>query len=148
MSMIEDIKKDMMIARKSNDPVAKPLLITLYSEASMKGKNERNGDPTDQEVISVIKKFKSNAEETLQIAQKHNNQDKAEIAEKEIQILDQYLPKQMTEDELKNVISDIIAKNNLSSPREIGVVMKNLNENHNGTFDGKQASTLAKELLA
>ena len=62
-NMIGKIRDDMITARKGDDPVAKSLLVTLYSEASRVGKDKRNGDPTDEEVVAVVKKFAANAEE-------------------------------------------------------------------------------------
>ena len=54
--LIEKLRQDMIAARKGSDTVTKSLLVTLYSEAQMVGKNRRNGDTTDDECIAVIKK--------------------------------------------------------------------------------------------
>ena len=62
--MMQKLFTDMIAARKGDNAVAKSLLVTLYSEAARVGKDRRNGDTTDEEVIAVVKKFAANAEET------------------------------------------------------------------------------------
>ena len=73
MSIFEQIKRDSIQARKVNDPVAKGLLVTLYSEISNINKTAaRVGtEITDDDAISVIKKFVKNTEENI-IRQKEN----------------------------------------------------------------------------
>ena len=55
--LIEKLRQDMIAARKGSDTVTKSLMVTLYSEAAMVGKNKRNGDTTDDEAVAVIKKL-------------------------------------------------------------------------------------------
>ena len=63
--LIQQLFVDMIAARKGSDPTAKSLLVTLYSEAARVGKDRRNGDTTDEEVLATVKKFAANVEETI-----------------------------------------------------------------------------------
>ena len=64
MSLIQDIKSASLVARKARETKKAESLITLYSEASMIGKNDGNRESTDAETIAVIKKFIKNIDET------------------------------------------------------------------------------------
>lgn len=132
----------MIAARKGSNHVLKNLLVTLYSEAQMVGKNKRNGDPTDEEVISVVKKFITNAEETskILILNSKSNHDQLE----EINALNNYLPSQLSEDQLRTIISSYVSS--IQNPN-IGLVMKYLKDHYSGQYDGKVASMLVKNMV-
>ena len=144
--LIERIHKDMMSARQSNtDPVLKNLLIAFYSEALRIGKDKRNGQSTDDEVISVGKKFITNASETAKILKDRGQDDS--VQQKEISIIANYLPKQSSEDELKLIIASIINESNLSGTKAMGQIMSSLKSKYGNAFDGKLASGIAKSIL-
>ena len=143
--LLETINQDRNEARKRNYPATATLLTTLYSEAQMVGKNDGNRETTDAEVVAVIKKFVKNIDETLKNLPETD--PRYEAAEKEREVLSFYLPKQMTEEELRTAIGEIITSKNLSTPKDMGIVMKELKADFDGQFDGKVASQLARELL-
>ena len=128
--LINKIKSDALIARKARQTDTATLLTTLYSEASMVGKNAGNRESTDQEVLQVIEKFIKNANE--------------------IKVLSKYLPKKMSYEELGHVIRGIIKGLTLTkdkSPKLMGEVMGMLKILHGGTYDGKVASEIVKKGL-
>jgi len=135
MSTLTEIKTDLDHARKQKNQTLLTLLVTLYSEAVMVGKTKRNGDPTEEEVISVVKKFKLGVEEIAKI--KGINEE----LQNEIDLYNHYLPVMLTKDELTKIISDIRPRDNL------GQIMKYLKDNYAGIYDGKDASEIAKTLL-
>lgn len=144
--LMEKIRTDMITARKGTDTVARNLLITLYSEAQAVGKNKRNGDTTDEEVVSVVKKFKANLEETVQLLI-NRNQD-ATAQQHEIQILSAYMPVQMTESDLEAAVRVIVSDLGVTGAKVMGQVMAELKARHAGTYDGKLASQVVKTVLA
>jgi uncharacterized protein YqeY len=146
MNLIKQIQTDQLTARKCRDTIRANLLTTLLGEASMIGKNDGNRESTDLEVTQVIKKFSKNAQETLTIAES-NSDPRAEYIKAELLILDDYLPKQMTEQELRSIIQNAIDLLPEKSPKQMGVVMKDLTSSYGGTYDGQLASKLVKELL-
>lgn len=147
MSLMVAIKTHQLSARKSTDlePATKKMkvavLTTLIGEAEAIGKSDGNRPTTDSEVMALIKKFIKNLNETLS----HRPDDVQALYEKEL--LQEYLPKQLTQDELFNVIEDIIMRESLVGPRSMGAVMKCLKEEFDGQFDAKLASQLSKDLL-
>jgi uncharacterized protein YqeY len=130
MSLLQQIKNDQVIARKNKEGHRATLLTTLYSEAAMIGKNQ-NRESTDSEVMSVIKKFISNNEMTLQYSPNEN-------IRKENEILSKYLPEQMNEDDIITIIKS-------NSFANVGEVMKFFKENFDGKYDGKTVSGIAKD---
>lgn len=143
--LMEKIRTDMITARKGSDTVARSLLITLYSEAQAVGKNKRNGDTTDEEVVAVVKKFKANLVETVQLLTARTQDATAQ--QHELVILENYLPRQMTESELRTVVEQIVTDLGVSGAKSMGQVMAALKEGHAGTYDGKLASQVVKTVL-
>jgi len=144
--LINQIKSDALIARKARQTDTATLLTTLYSEASMIGKNAGNRESTDQEVLQVIEKFIKNANEIQTILLK-NNKDTSNVIS-EIIVLSKYLPQKMSREELENVIRDIIeALKDINSEVQIGKVMSVLKNSYGGIYDGKLASEIVKKEL-
>lgn len=137
MTLMQKIKQDQVEARKERDTIRANLLTTLIGEAEMVGKNAGNRESTDSEVVAVIKKFVKNAQETLAALRAHL-QDHVDVTV-EISILEGYLPKQLSEYELK-----AIAVGRTGMPD----FMKYLKDNYAGQYDGKLASTVAREVYA
>lgn len=140
--LIEKLQADQLAARKARDTVSAALLTALVGEAAMVGKNAGNRTSTDEEVTATIRKFLKNAEETrgrLATAGK----DTA-VIQQEIQILEGYLPRQMTDDQLGAAIQAII---DAAPGANMGVVMKALKEQHAGLYDGRRANELIKQRL-
>jgi len=146
--LLEQIKSDSLIARKARQTDTAALLITLYSEASMVGKNAGNRESIDAEVLQVIEKFVKNANEVKDILLK-NNKD-ANHVENEILVLSKYLPKKMGYEELGHIIRGIIKGLTVTedkSPKLMGEVMGMLKLLHGGEYDGKMASEIVKKGL-
>ena len=141
MSLLETIKKDQFEARKSKDAIKASLLTTLYSEASMIGKNAGNRETTDDETIKVIQKFLKGVNETIAILEKANNVASLGSSVREKEILEAYLPKMATEAEVRATVSELKAM----GATNIGEIMKLLKLRFGSALDGKMASQLAKE---
>lgn len=140
MSLLEDIKNASLEARKARDSERAVFLITLYSEAKMVGKNNGNRESTDIEVVATIKKFIKNAEEVLKI--KPNYQS----AKNEIKWLSLFMPKMVTEDELKESILRIKEDLNISNiqNKDIGKIIQKLKDIYNEKMDASLASKILK----
>lgn len=147
MSLVEKIKKDSLEARKAKDGLRATLLTTLYSEVVNVGKNNGNRDTTDAEAVAVVKKFMKGADETLS-ALKATTDPRHETVLAEKLVLETYLPKQLSEGELKIVVAGLVGALAEKGPKQMGVLMKQLKEQFEGQYDGQLASKLIKEALA
>ena len=134
MSLMEQIKTRQIAARKAGDPQAS-LLTTLLGESAMVGKNAGR-ETTDAEVVAVVKKFIKNVDETITALTSRNQLATEFMVEREI--LEQFLPQQLTESTLFAV-----AKTQPDMP----TFMKHLKENFAGQYDGKLASMIAKKVF-
>lgn len=142
MSLLQTIKADQLKARKEKDTLRTSLLTTLLGEAQAVGKTDGNRETTDSETIAVIKKFLKNINETLG----HRANDPTLLEERTV--LMSYLPKQMDADQLTVLIQQIVETHDLEGPKAMGAVMKELKLHHDGQFDGKVASQVARDILS
>ena len=137
MSLIEQIRQDQLTSRKNRNVPKTALLTTLLGEVGMVAKNAGRADATDDEVIAMIKKFVKNAQESIQVtlvqASAQMNVEKLSELRYELVILNGYLPKQLSREELAALR---VEKN----PANKGDWMKFLKENYAGLYDGKLAS--------
>jgi len=150
MNILMKIKEDLLEARKSDQQMKKNLISTLYSEIAMLGKNKGNRsveEITDEETLAVIKKFIKGAEESYQISLANNRQDKAELAKHELDILKAYLPAQLSEEFLEQFVRDFLEKSSQKGRQAIGMIMKELNRNYQGQFDGRKANEIISRLI-
>ena len=111
-------------------------------------KYDENNPFTDNDVIAVIQKLSKQRQESIDI---YNQAGKTELAEKEMKekaILDEYLPKMLSEDELNSVVDSIIAETGASTMKDMGNLMKTLSSKYPNQYDGKLASTIIRGKLS
>lgn len=142
MSLISKIQADLLQLRKqSTNKPAISLLTTLYSEAANIGINDGKRETKDDEVIALIKKFIKGIDECLQYA---TNKDTYHDYLNEKNLLEKYLPKQMSEEDLKVAITIFATAHDQATKADI---MKYLKSAFAGQYDGKMASTTVDEYL-
>lgn len=145
MSLLAQLKKDALLARKAGDGVRGTLLSTLISEAEMVGKNAGNRESSDDEVQATIRKFLKNNQEALAVIK---DADRRAALEQESVVLSAYLPPMASEDEVKAVIAETVAGLADRSPKSMGVVMAALKAKFGTGFDARQANAWVREALA
>jgi uncharacterized protein YqeY len=148
MTLILNIRKDQIEARKARNALAATLLTTLIGEAVMIAKNDQRENPTDMEVQNVIKKFLKGISETIAVLAKGDpaeTEERLKVVNAEKDILEGYLPKQLTEDELKAIVREAIVN---GAKEDMGALMGVLKKNHAGRYDGKLASAVIRDALA
>ena len=136
MTLYQRLKDDALAARKARLGWRATALTTQIGELETAAKVSGH-TPTDAEVVAAIKKTIKNLDEVLRVAP-----NDATRLEKDL--FEFYLPKQLDEKALRDVISVII----LTGAKTMGDVMKALKTGYEGQYDGKLASTLIKELLS
>jgi uncharacterized protein YqeY len=143
--LIDQIKTAQVEARKSRNTLAATLLTTLLGEANMVAKNAQRDTPTDEEVTVVVKKFLKGNLETQSFLANGSNPEALETVKAEQVILEVYLPKQLSEEELVQIVSAAILAGTASN---VGALMGFLKANHAGKYDGKIASAAVKAVLS
>ncbi|GIX40671.1 MAG: hypothetical protein KatS3mg129_0404 [Leptospiraceae bacterium] len=139
--LLEKLKKESLQARKDKDQIKASLLSTVLSQVKTIAIDDGHREPNDQDVIQVVKKFLKSIEENIELGKQGKlSQEAYEQAQKEKEILLEFLPKQLSEEEIREIIKNSGAKN-------IGEAMKYLKEHYPDQYDGKTASKIAKEVL-
>lgn len=144
MSLLSKIRDQSLAARKAKDAVAVALLVTLLSEAERTGLDDGKRESTDTEVTATIRKFLKGNTETIAV------RGETEVLVREKAILEAFLPKQLTDDELREAIVAVAAENGIEkiTGKETGVIMKALGTRYAGQYAGGQASAIIKALAA
>jgi len=106
------------------------------------------GELKEEDETKLLTKLIKSRKDSLEIYQQQNRQDLAIKEEEEIAVISKFLPKQLEGDELRAVLSKIIADTGASSPADIGKVMGVATKQLAGQADGKSISTTVKELLS
>lgn len=146
MNLIDTIRADQLAARKAYDALKANLLTTLLGEALAIGKNAGNREPTDLEVLAIVKKFIDNLDFVIDKTGKDSVSGSRALDEKNFLLA--YVPTQLTEDELRQYISDFLEASEQSGISvTMGNIMSLLKQNRAGLYDGKMASKIANELL-
>ena len=137
MSELADkIKADMLTARKARDTFTVKALSTLYGE--LEGIAKKKNEPiSDELVIATVKKFLANLKES---ESQTGRLDLLGAIRSEIELLEAYVPSQMSEDELRAAVQRM-------APSNIGEGMKLLKETYAGQYDGKLASQVVREYV-
>lgn len=144
MSLLAQLKKDSLLARKAADSLRATLLSTLIAEAEMVGKNAANRESSDDEVQQTIRKFLKNNQEALAVIK---DADRRAALEAETAILTAYLPPMASEAEVKAFIAATVAALAERGPKQMGAVMAALKAKYGSSFDAKQANAWVKEAL-
>ncbi len=148
MSILTKIKADQLLARKLRNIATASLLTTVIGESEMVGKNAGNREPTDAEVIGVLRKFEKNLKENLVIYDARHISAKATDTVFELLILEKYLPSKLTNSTIREDIRSVINEKNLPfEQKSMGTVVAVLKEKYGDQFDGRQVSSQFKECL-
>lgn len=105
------------------------------------------GELQEEDEVKLLQKLVKQRKDSLEIFKQQNRNDLAQKEEEEINVIEKFLPKQLTEDEVREMLSDIIKEVGASSPADMGKVMGVATKKMAGKADGKTISSLVKELL-
>ena len=148
MSLIETIEKDYKEAFKAKNSekvgVLRMVKAAFGNLAIEKKKNQLN----DEEALQVIQKQAKQRKESIASFNQANRKDLVEKEEKELAILQAYLPAQMSDDEIKVLAQKAIQESGAKTKADMGLVMKALMPHVKGRADGKQVQSVVQSLLA
>ena len=152
MSLRDKIETDYKNALKSKDKnkiSTYRLILSGIKDLDINNRSGPNKKDTDEEDIKkLLKKMIKQRSESIEVYKKNNRNDLLEIEENEVNVLSEYLPKQMSEEETISICKQIIEKTGASSIKEMGKVMGELKQNHSDTIDFSKAGALIKDLLS
>ena len=149
MSLKDKLTADMKDAMKAREAGKLRLsVIRLVRGAIRQQEIDGQKELSDEDVLGVISKEVKQRRDSIEDFQKGGRDDLVAEAEAEIAVLMEYLPQQLSEDEVRNLVKEAIAASGAASPKDMGKVMKELMPKVKGRADGKLVNEIVKELLA
>jgi uncharacterized protein YqeY len=148
MSLEEKITTDLKNAMKSKDKVALRGIRAIRS-AILNQKKDGSGQELNADLeIKLLQKLVKQRKDSLDIYEKQNRPDLALIEQEEIDIIEKYLPEQLSPEALEEAVSAIISETGASTMKDMGKVMGMASKQLAGKADGKSISETVKKLLS
>ena len=147
MTLLERIESAMRDAMRARD---ERRTLTLRSTMALahNRKIELGRDLTDEEMLDVVGKGVKTRRESIEIYRNAGREDRAEPEEAEVAILTEFLPQQLSAEEVETLVRDAIAESGAAGPSDMGRVMGRLAPQTRGRADGRMVSDLVRQLLA
>ena len=101
----------------------------------------------DEDIKKLLKKMIKQRSESIELYKKNNRKDLQEIEEQEVEVISQYLPKQISEEDTKRMCEEVIKSTGATSIKDMGKVMGELKKNNADSIDFSKAGAIIKELL-
>lgn len=142
----EKIKQDMVkfMKEKQKGSVA---TIRMVNGAIKNKEIELKRELTDEEVIAVVTKEVKQYNESLEFAVKRGDVETIENIKSSIELLISYLPKQLSEEEAKALVKEVLSAEGITEKKQMGLAMKAVMPKLKGRFDGSKVNKLVSELL-
>ncbi len=149
MSLEQKIMTELKAAMLSKDEAALRSLRAVKAAILLAKTSEGGGgELKEEDEIKLLQKLVKSRKDSLEIYQQQNRPDLAKKEEEEIAVIEKFLPKQLSPEEIKTALASIIAETGASSPADMGKVMGVATKQLAGKADGKTISALVKELLS
>lgn len=140
--LLEDLKKSMKeknINRKNAVQMVRASILQIEKDKQI--------EVTDEQILEIITKEVKKRKDALADFQKANREDLINQVNEEISVLEEYLPKQLTDEELESKIKEIINKVGATTIKDLGIVMKEAKSEIGATADGKRINEIVRKLL-
>ncbi len=141
----EDIKKAMLARQKVRLEALRGIKKEFLEARTAKG---AGGELSDETAIKILVKMVKQRKESAAIYTENNRPELAQNELEEAAVIEEYLPKQLTPEELKEQITAIVAETGATGPKEMGKVMGVASKRLAGKAEGKAISAMVKEVLA
>jgi uncharacterized protein YqeY len=145
MSVLEQVKQDITAAMKSGERERVQALRLVSSELQKAHKEAASGSEADE--VAVLQRERKRRAEAATAYRDAGRDDLATQEESEAELIAQYLPAQLTDEELHAIVGDVVAETGAASPNEMGRVMSEVMPRVNGRADGKRVSAIVREKL-
>ena len=151
MSLRDKIETDYKNALKSKDKnkiSTLRLILSGIKDLDIKNRSAPEKKVTDEnDIKALLKKMIKQRSESIEVYKKSNRNDLLEIEQREVELLSEYLPKQLGEEETKKICSEIIQASGASSIKDMGKVMGELKKKYSDSIDFSKAGTIIKDIL-
>ena len=142
MSLIDQVKSDTAVALKSGDKERVQALRLITNELQKAAKEQSDGDET-----TVLQRERKRRLEAAQAYSDAGRDDLADGERREAAIIEEYMPEQLSDEELHAIVGDAVAESGAASPQDMGKVMSLVMPQVQGRADGKRVSAVVREKL-
>jgi len=146
MNIRERLLEDMKKAMKDKDKFRLSVIRMIRSEIQNL-EIANSGSLSEEDLIDLIAKEKKKRQESMEEYRQADKNDVVEDLKREIEILNEYLPRQLSEEELEQTIKETISEIGADSPQDMGKVMKEVMPKVKGRADGKKVNQIVSNLL-
>jgi uncharacterized protein YqeY len=145
MAVLSKIQADVNAALKAGDRERTGALRLIVSELQKAAKEAREQELDE---VAVLQRERKRRLESAEAYREAGREDLAGAEEREAAVIDEYLPEQMADDELRKIVQDVVAESGASSQKDMGKVMSAVMPQVKGRADGKRVSAIVKETLS
>jgi uncharacterized protein len=146
MSIKAQLTEDMKTAMRAKDKVRLSIIRMIKNEIDKREIDTRK-ELTDAEALEAVTSYKKIVTQQLEYATDGKLQDKIDEFKNELDVVNEYLPKQLSEQEVEQVVQSLITRHNFSGVKDKGALMKVLMPEVKGKADGKLVSEVVTKLL-
>lgn len=147
MSLEKTLMTDLKEAMKAKDQAALRTIRAVKASIQLLKTDGSGSDLNEEAEIKLVQKLMKQRQDSLAIYEEQGREDLAVTEREEIAVLKKYLPEQMSEDDLKAFIADLISKSGAAGMKDMGKVMGMASKELAGKADGKTISAHVKALL-
>jgi len=147
MTLIAEIEGELQDARRARDVVRRDALALLLN-ALRGAEKELQRALSDEESLQVLQRERKKRVEAMEAFDAAGREEQADREEFELDVIEEFMPEQLAEDELEEIVDDVIAEVGATSIRDLGRVMADVMPRVSGRADGSVVSQLVREKLA
>ena len=144
---IEDKLNEALKAKDKNTYPTLRLIVSAIKDAEIAGRSKGQKEVKDSDITAILKKMIKQRNESCEVYKKAGRTELLESETKEINVINTFLPKQLSEDETKKICEEVIKSVGASSMKDMGKVMGMLKSKHADTLDFSKVSGIIKGLL-
>ena len=145
---IEDKLNEALKAKDKNTYPTLRLIVSAIKDAEIAGRSKGQKEIKDSDITGILKKMIKQRNESCEVYKKAGRTELLESEKKEINVINTFLPKQLSEDETKKICEEVIKSVGASSMKDMGKVMGMLKSKHADTLDFSKVSGIIKGLLS
>lgn len=144
MSLLDQVKADVTTALKAGDRERAGALRLITNELQKAHKDAAGGEADE---VAVLQRERKRRLEAADAYRDGGREDLAASEQREAELIEAYMPQQLSDDELHAIVGDVVAETGAASPQEMGKVMSMVMPRVQGRADGKRVSAVVKEKL-
>ncbi len=147
MNLKEKLRSDLKEALKAKDSLRLNTIRSIINAIKNKEIDQKK-ELEDEEIISILNTLAKQRRESIEQYEKGGRQDLVDKEKKELEIILTYMPTQLTEEEIEDIVKKTMEELNAKSLKDMGKVMKTIMPKVKGRADGKKVNELVKKLLS